>query len=94
MADDSFIPAESLEAFKSALDSVNANYEYIAYPGVTHSFTSKAADEYGEKFDMPLAYNSGRMQSPGRVCWSCWGRFLGSPAGETISMIVFYVPFS
>lgn len=43
MADDSFIPAESLEAFKSALDSVNANYEYIAYPGVKHSFTSKTA---------------------------------------------------
>ena len=46
MADDSFIPAESLEAFKSALDSVNANYEYIAYPGVTHSFTSKTAPSY------------------------------------------------
>ena len=57
-ADDPFIPAESVEAFKSALDSINADYEYIAYPGVTHSFTSKAADEYGEKFDMPLAYDA------------------------------------
>jgi dienelactone hydrolase len=57
-ADDPFIPAESVEAFKSALDSVGADYEYIAYPGVTHSFTSKAADEYGEKFDMPLAYDA------------------------------------
>ena len=57
-AEDPFIPAESVETFKSALDSINADYQYISYPGVAHSFTSKAADEYGEKFDMPLAYNA------------------------------------
>ena len=57
-ADDPFVSPESVEAFKSAMDSVGADYQYIAYPGVVHSFTSKEADANGEKFDMPLAYDA------------------------------------
>ena len=57
-ADDPFISSESVEAFKSALDSINADYKYISYPGVTHSFTSKEADANGKKFNMPLAYDA------------------------------------
>ncbi len=57
-ADDPFINPESVEAFKSALDSINADYKYVSYPGVTHSFTSKEADANGKKFNMPLAYDA------------------------------------
>ena len=57
-ADDPFISPESVEAFKSAMDSINADYNYVAYPGVKHSFTSKEADANGEKFGLPLAYDA------------------------------------
>ncbi len=57
-ADDPFISPESIVAFKTAMDSIGADYEYISYPGVKHSFTSKAADANGEKFDLPLEYNA------------------------------------
>ncbi|MEL6305009.1 MAG: dienelactone hydrolase family protein [Bacteroidota bacterium] len=57
-ADDPFISPESIESFKSAMDSVGAKYEYVSFPGVKHSFTSKEADANGEKFDLPLAYNA------------------------------------
>ncbi|RNC86247.1 MAG: dienelactone hydrolase family protein [Winogradskyella sp.] len=57
-ADDPFINPESVVAFKSALDSIGAKYEYVSYPGVKHSFTSKAADENAKKFDLPLAYDA------------------------------------
>lgn len=57
-ADDPFISKESITAFKSAMDSIGANYEYIAYPGVVHSFTSKEADANGEKFGLPLKYDA------------------------------------
>lgn len=57
-ADDPFISPESITAFKSAMDSIGANYEYIAYPRVKHSFTSKEADANGEKFNLPLAYDA------------------------------------
>ena len=55
---DPFVPEATVTAFKAAMDSIGANYEYIAYPDVLHSFTSKAADANGEKFDMPLAYDA------------------------------------
>jgi len=57
-ADDPFISPESIAAFKSAMDSIGAPYEYIAYPGAVHGFTSKEADANGEKFGLPLAYNA------------------------------------
>lgn len=56
-ADDPFMSPESITAFTTAMDSVGANYEYISYPGVKHSFTSKEADANGEKFQLPLEYN-------------------------------------
>jgi dienelactone hydrolase len=55
-ADDPFISPESVTAFKEAMDAVNADYKYVAYEGAVHSFTSKYADEYGEKFELPLKY--------------------------------------
>lgn len=57
-ADDPFVTPEQVTMFKNKMDSANANYQYIAYPGAVHSFTSKEADETGKKFDMPLAYNA------------------------------------
>jgi len=55
-ADDPFISAESVTAFKEAMDASGADYKYISYPGAVHSFTSKYADEKGEQFDLPLKY--------------------------------------
>lgn len=57
-ADDPFVTAEQLANFKNKMDSAGVDYNYIAYEGAVHSFTSKAADEMGKKFDMPLAYNA------------------------------------
>ena len=57
-ADDPFVAPESITAFKTAMDSIGAKYEYIAYPGVKHSYTSKEADANGEKFKLPLVYNA------------------------------------
>jgi dienelactone hydrolase len=56
-AADPFISPESVVQFKAALDSVGADYTYIAYDSAVHAFTSPEADDLGEKFDLPLAYN-------------------------------------
>jgi len=56
-ADDPFISPESVEQFKADMDAAGADYKYISYEGVVHSFTNKGADELGKKFDLPLAYN-------------------------------------
>ena len=61
-ADDPFVSPESITTFKTAMDSIGATYEYIAYPGVKHSYTSKEADINGEKFKLPLAYDANADQ--------------------------------
>ncbi|MEL7005748.1 MAG: dienelactone hydrolase family protein, partial [Bacteroidota bacterium] len=56
-ADDGFIPAETVDAYKAAMDAAGADYEYISYEGAVHSFTNPGANALGEKFNLPLAYN-------------------------------------
>jgi dienelactone hydrolase len=55
-ADDPFVSAESIIAYKEAMDQVGAAYTYIEYPGAVHGFTSKGADALGDKFSLPLKY--------------------------------------
>jgi len=55
-AADPFVSAESVVAYKAAMDEIGANYKYIAYEGAQHAFTSKEADSLGQKFSLPLAY--------------------------------------
>ncbi len=48
-ADDSFISADAVQAFRQALDKAGVKYEFIAYPGAQHSFTVPGADAHGIK---------------------------------------------
>ena len=57
-ADDPFVSPESVTNFKKAMDSIQADYQYIAYPGAKHAYTSKGADALGKKFSLPLEYNA------------------------------------
>ena len=56
-ADDKFIPAEAIEAFKKELTGAGADFKFIAYSGAVHSFTNPEATAYGKKFNLPLAYD-------------------------------------
>ena len=55
---DPFIDKNVVATYTKAMDSIGAKYEYISYPDVLHSFTSKSADDNAKKFDLPLAYNA------------------------------------
>jgi dienelactone hydrolase len=58
-ADDPFIPAEQVEAFKKEMDAAKVKYQVVVYPGARHSFTAREADENSQKFNLPaLAYNA------------------------------------
>lgn len=56
-ADDTLVPLEQVEAFKSEMDAAGVDYEFISYPGAKHSFTNPDSTAIGEKYNMPLAYN-------------------------------------
>ena len=71
-ADDTFIPAEAIAAFKQEMADVKADMTFIAYPGAKHSFTNPEADEYAKKFVMPVSDNA----EADRLSWERLREFL------------------
>jgi dienelactone hydrolase len=71
-ADDPFVPAEQVVQFKQEMDAAHVDYEVITYPGAKHGFTNPDADAYGQKFNLPLAYNKTADQKS----WQELKRFL------------------
>ena len=55
---DKFITPEQIEAFKQEMKAAGADFRFISYPGVLHSFTNPEATELGKKFNMPIGYNA------------------------------------
>ena len=51
---DTFIPEAAIKSFREPLDKAGSKYEFVAYPGVVHSFTVPGADARnlpGMKYD-------------------------------------------
>lgn len=57
-AADSFISPEQKETFKQEMEAAGADFEFIDYPGVKHSFTNPDADKYANEFKLPLKYDA------------------------------------
>jgi len=57
-ADDKFITAEQIDAFKNEMKNGGVDYRFVVYPGAAHGFTNPDADEYARKFNLPLRYNA------------------------------------
>ena len=56
-ADDGFVSAEQIDAFKKAMVDAGINFKFVNYPGAIHAFSNPEADSLGKKFNLPLAYN-------------------------------------
>lgn len=54
---DKMVTPDIVEAFKKEMTEAEADLHFVGYPGVLHSFTNPDADEFGKKFEMPLAYD-------------------------------------
>ena len=57
-ADDPFVKKEQIEAFKAEMVAVGADYKFVNYPGVLHSFTSEEATARGKKLKLPLKHDA------------------------------------
>jgi len=62
-ADDKFITAEQIEAFKKEMEAAGVNYKFINYPGALHSFTNPEADATAKRFNMAVGYNAAADQA-------------------------------
>ncbi len=57
-ASDPFVKPEQIEAFKAEMKSAGVKFSFHNYAGAKHSFTNPGADEFGKRFNLPLAYNA------------------------------------
>jgi dienelactone hydrolase len=57
-ADDQFITPEQIDGLKKEMAEAKVDFQFISYPGATHSFTNPEADAYAKQFNLPLAYNA------------------------------------
>jgi dienelactone hydrolase len=71
-AEDPFVPAEQIAAFKKEMESAKVDYKFVNYPGAKHSFTNPSADANGAKFKLSLAYDAQADQAS----WSDLQSFL------------------
>lgn len=68
---DPFTKPEQITAFKKEMTDAGVDFEFVGYPGAKHSFTNPGADVYGQKFNLPLAYNA----EADRASWAEMQRF-------------------
>lgn len=54
---DPFVTEEQVAALKKEMADAKVDFQFNSYEGAKHSFTNPDADEYGKKFNLPLAYN-------------------------------------
>jgi dienelactone hydrolase len=55
---DPIVPPEMVEAFKTEMDNAKADYMFVAYPGVMHTFTNREADSNPAEFGVPFKYDA------------------------------------
>ncbi|BCR02995.1 dienelactone hydrolase [Desulfuromonas versatilis] len=57
-ADDPFVTPEQIGQFNQEMAAARVGYAFVNYPGAKHSFSNPQADEFGKKFNLPLAYHA------------------------------------
>lgn len=57
-AADPMIPAGEVDAFRAEMDAAGVDYSIHTYPEAKHAFTNPAADSFGKRFELPLAYDA------------------------------------
>lgn len=57
-ADDPFVSADSIAAFRQEMEAAKVDWKFVNYPGAVHAFTNPDATEKGQKFNLPLRYDA------------------------------------
>lgn len=70
---DPLVPRDQIQSVVKELTDANVSYELLTFPGAKHAFTNPKADEYGRRFDLPMAYDP----RADRISWRALLNFLG-----------------
>ena len=72
--DDQFVSAEQVAAFQKEMEDAGVDLEFVTYPGAKHGFTNPQADEYAQRFSLPLGYD----RAADEASWRELGEFLAT----------------
>ena len=75
---DQMVPPEQVAEFHSDMEAVGADYQIVVYGGAPHSFTNPQADEFAERFGIPVGYD----ESADRQSWEAMKGFFERVFGE------------
>ncbi|MDX1804667.1 MAG: dienelactone hydrolase family protein [Alcanivorax sp.] len=70
---DPTVPPAQVKAFVNEMLDAGVDLRLLSFPGVKHSFTNPQADELGQRFSLPLAYNAHADQAS----WKALLDFIG-----------------
>ncbi len=76
-AEDPMVTSDQIAVFEAEMQAVGVDYTFINYEGAQHSFTNPAADEFGQRFNMPLAYNPEADQASWAAMVEMFGEVFG-----------------
>ncbi len=71
-AADPMTTPEMIDAFKAEMADAGVDLRFYNYEGAKHSFTNPDADAFGQRFNMPLAYDT----AADKDSWEKLGTFL------------------
>lgn len=54
---DALVPVDEQAAFRTEMEQLGVDYQFISYPGAKHGFTNPEATDKGKKYNLPLAYD-------------------------------------
>ena len=66
-ADDKFVPAEQIDAFKKVMVDAGINFKFVNYPGAIHAFSNPDADSWVKSLVCRLPTISMQMKKAGRI---------------------------
>jgi dienelactone hydrolase len=75
---DPLVSQQEIAQFRKQMDSVGASYTFKSYPNALHAFTNPAADSFGKKYNLPVAYNA----DADKQSWEEMKSFLKSVLGK------------
>ncbi|MCC4307326.1 dienelactone hydrolase family protein [Alcanivorax marinus] len=72
---DPMVPAEQVSALVQEMTAAGVEFQLLSFPGAQHGFTNPRADQLGQRFEMPLAYD-GHADD---ISWGALKDFIDTP---------------
>ncbi|MBL7251525.1 dienelactone hydrolase family protein [Alloalcanivorax sp. C16-2] len=72
---DPMVPADQVTALVKEMTDAGVDFQLLSFPGAQHGFTNPRADQLGQRFELPLAYD----RQADLISWQALMDFIEQP---------------